>query len=55
MAKHIVISEFMDEAAVRTLRTCFNVRYEPDLALHWTALIDALQDADALIVSGYRP
>lgn len=50
MMKKIVISEFMDEAAVDTLRTSFDVLYEPDLAMQRPALAEALQDADALIV-----
>ena len=50
MTKKIVISEFMDEAAVDTLRTSFDVLYAPELALQRPALSQALQDADALIV-----
>ncbi|MBV7484539.1 hydroxyacid dehydrogenase [Bordetella sp. BOR01] len=47
---HIVISEFMDEAAVAALRADFDVRYEPDLVDRRDALLAALADADALIV-----
>src|SRR3546814_3802926 len=47
---HIVISEFMDEAAVATLRADFDVRYEPDLVDRRDALLAALPEADALIV-----
>ncbi|MCD0502899.1 hydroxyacid dehydrogenase [Bordetella petrii] len=47
---HIVISEFMDEAAVAALRADFDVRYEPDLVDRRDALAHALGRADALIV-----
>src|SRR5690606_14270035 len=47
---HIVISEFMDEAAVAALRADFDVRYEPDLVDRREALVAALADADALVV-----
>lgn len=47
---HIVISEFMDEAAVAALRADFDVRYEPDLVDRREALAAALADADALVV-----
>jgi len=47
---HIVISEFMDEAAVAALRADFDVRYEPDLVDRRGALLAALAGADALIV-----
>ena len=47
---HIVISEFMDEAAVAALRADFDVRYEPDLVDRRDALLAALPSADALIV-----
>ena len=50
MTKKIVISEFMDEAAVDSLRTSFDVLYDPELALQRPALARALQDADGLIV-----
>lgn len=50
MTKKIVISEFMDEAAVAALRTSFDVVYEPELGMQRSALGKALQDADALIV-----
>lgn len=48
--KKILISEFMDEAAVDSLRAVFDVRYLPDLGVRRTALFDALAAADALIV-----
>lgn len=47
---HILISEFMDEAAVAALRADFDVRYEPDLVDRRDALLAALPSADALIV-----
>jgi (S)-sulfolactate dehydrogenase len=46
----IVISEFMDDEAVDTLRDGFEVRYEPDLVDHREELLRAVVDADALIV-----
>lgn len=46
----IVISEFMDEAAVATLAARHTVRYEPDLVNHRDALLQACEAADALIV-----
>lgn len=48
--KKIVISEFMDQAAVDGLRSAFDVRYAPDLGVQRAALLDALPAADALIV-----
>jgi (S)-sulfolactate dehydrogenase len=48
--KKIVISEFMDEAAVDMLRPSFIVQYEPELGIDRAALLDAVKDADALIV-----
>jgi (S)-sulfolactate dehydrogenase len=50
MAKRIIISEFMDEAAVQTLREAFDVNYDPELGLQRSALGEALRTADALIV-----
>ncbi|NKJ48943.1 hypothetical protein CIC12_19790 [Burkholderia sp. SG-MS1] len=32
VAKKIVINEFMDEAAIDTLRQCFDVRVDPTLS-----------------------
>jgi len=46
----IVICEFMDEAAVDSLRAQFDVRYEPDLVDRREALLASLADAQALIV-----
>ncbi|SAI22505.1 D-3-phosphoglycerate dehydrogenase [Bordetella ansorpii] len=46
----IVISEFMDEAAVRALSARCTVRYEPDLVDRRDDLLAACADADALIV-----
>lgn len=46
----IVISEFMDEAAVESLRGRFEVRHEPDLVDRREAMLALLADADALIV-----
>jgi (S)-sulfolactate dehydrogenase len=50
MTQRIVISEFMDEAAVQTLRARFDVLYDPELGLRRPELMQALQSADALIV-----
>lgn len=50
MSKRIVISEFMDEAAVQTLRDSFDVLYDPQLGEQRTTLPEALRTADALIV-----
>lgn len=47
---HIVISEFMDNPAVDSLRRDFDVRYEPDLVDRRDDLLRAVQSADALIV-----
>jgi (S)-sulfolactate dehydrogenase len=47
---HIVISEFMDTAAVDLLRRDFEVRYEPDLVDRRADLLRAVAAADALIV-----
>jgi (S)-sulfolactate dehydrogenase len=46
----IVISEFMDRAAVDELAARFDVRYDPDLVDRVDALAGAIADADALIV-----
>ena len=46
----IVISEFMDEAAVRTVLAGRDVLYDPTLVDNPTALAAALRDARALIV-----
>ena len=46
----IVICEFMDEAAVDSLRGQFEVRYEPDLVDRREALLASLAEAQALIV-----
>ncbi len=48
--KKIVISEFMDEAAVETLRKSFDVSYDPQLVDDPRRLAAAVSDADALIV-----
>jgi (S)-sulfolactate dehydrogenase len=47
---HIVISEFMDTAAVDLLRRDFQVLYEPDLVDRRADLLKAVAGADALIV-----
>jgi (S)-sulfolactate dehydrogenase len=47
---HIVISEFMDAAAIDALRQDFDVRYEPDLVDRHADLLQAVARADALIV-----
>lgn len=46
----IIITEFMDEAAVQELAGRFTVRYEPDLVDRRNDLLAALADADAVIV-----
>ncbi|WBY03137.1 hydroxyacid dehydrogenase [Ramlibacter tataouinensis] len=50
MPGRIVISEFMDEAAVSALRETFEVLYASDLVERPAELAEALRDADALIV-----
>lgn len=46
----IIITEFMDEAAVAALARRFDVRFDPDLVDRRDALLDALADAEAVIV-----
>jgi len=46
----IIISEFMDDAAVASLKASFDVTYEQDLVDRPAALEGLLADADALIV-----
>lgn len=46
----IIITEFMDEAAVHALARRFDVRYEPDLVDRRGELLAALEDAEAVIV-----
>ena len=48
--KKVVISEFMDEAAVDDLRADHDVFYDPELVDDANRLLDMLADADALIV-----
>ncbi|WP_116317170.1 MULTISPECIES: hydroxyacid dehydrogenase [unclassified Cupriavidus] len=48
--KRICISEFMDDAAVQALRAGFDLRYEPGWVDRRAELLDALPDAQALIV-----
>lgn len=48
--KKIVISEFMDEAAIAALRVSFDVLYNPKLVDDSAGLAAAVADADALIV-----
>lgn len=50
MMKRICISEFMDPAAVQALTPGFDVCYEPGWVDQRSALLDALPEADALIV-----
>ncbi|HUG60105.1 MAG TPA: NAD(P)-dependent oxidoreductase [Candidimonas sp.] len=50
MAMKIIISEFMDVAAVQWLVERFDVTYEPDLCDRPVVLSALLADADALIV-----
>lgn len=53
--KKIVISEFMDEAAVASLRARFNVVYDPTLVDDTHRLIAELSDADGVIVRNRTP
>lgn len=46
----IVISEFMDRPAIDALRQRFDVRYAPDLVDQRDALLQAVGDAEGLIV-----
>jgi Phosphoglycerate dehydrogenase and related dehydrogenases len=46
----IIISEFMDDAAVETLRAQHNVVYDPQLVDQPNALMEHVRDAQALIV-----
>ena len=48
--KRIVITEFMEDAAVASLREAFDVSYSPKLAGERAALLSAVAHADALIV-----
>lgn len=48
--KKILITEFMEEAAVASLRSAFDVRYAPKLAGERAALLAEAAHADALIV-----
>lgn len=48
--KKIVITEFMDEAAVASLRTSFDVLYDPKLMDNAARLKAVVNDADAVIV-----
>ncbi len=48
--KKIVISEFMDEAAVEDLRTDFDVLYDPELVDHEDKLFASLAEAEGIIV-----
>lgn len=48
--KKIVITEFMDEAAVVSLRAAFNVVYDPKLVDDPERLMAEVADADAVIV-----
>jgi (S)-sulfolactate dehydrogenase len=48
--KKIVITEFMDEAAVASLRTAFNVVYDPTLVDDVPRLMAEVPDVDAVIV-----
>src|SRR5207302_7929840 len=49
-AMRIVISEFMDAAAVASLETRFDTLYDPALGDHRDELIQHAETADALIV-----
>lgn len=48
--QYIVITEFMDEAAVDSLRASFDVRYDPALVDGGDRLLNAVAEADAVIV-----
>lgn len=47
---HVLIAEFMDEAAVALLRSRFATIYEPELVARREELLGAVAEADALIV-----
>jgi (S)-sulfolactate dehydrogenase len=47
---HIVIPEVMDANAVEWLKTRYEVHYEPTLVEHRPRMLDALANADAIIV-----
>jgi (S)-sulfolactate dehydrogenase len=47
--KKIVITEFMDESAVDSLSTAFNVVYDPKLVDDTTRLMAFVADADGII------
>ena len=47
---HVLICEFMDEAAVALLRRRFATTYDPELAARRDELLRLVADADALIV-----
>ena len=55
MAQRIVISEFMDEPAVKSLRSRFDVDYRPKLVDDPAALEAALPEAQAWIVRNRTP
>lgn len=46
----VVISEFMDDAAVKALAALFDITYDADLVNRRSDLLSLLADADALIV-----
>ena len=48
--KRVLISEFMDEAAIASLRRSANVQYQPSLFEDRAALLRAVAEMDALIV-----
>lgn len=50
MRKKIIVSEFMDTAAIEWLAERHNVHYDPELALNRAELRQALLDAHGLIV-----
>src|SRR5690242_8842106 len=55
MSRRIVISEFMDEPAVKSLQARFDVDYRPKLVDDAAALEAALPAADAWIVRNRTP
>src|SRR5690348_3978149 len=48
--KRVLISEYMDEAAIASLRRSANVQYQPSLFEDRAALLRAVAEMDALIV-----
>ena len=50
MTRRVVVTEFMDEAALEGFGPGYDVRYDPSLVEDRTATLAALSDADAIVV-----